>query len=57
MRNSGELTERFIWIENSKMDILESITEHETTFEHIGEECGVVGIAASKRENVAALAY
>lgn len=39
------------------MDILESITEHETTFEHIGEECGVVGIAASKRENVAALAY
>ena len=25
------------------MDILESITEHETTFEHIGEECGVVG--------------
>ena len=37
------------------MDILESITEHETTFEHIGEECGVVGIAASKR--VAALAY
>jgi len=28
-----------------------------TTFEHIGEECGVVGIAASKRENVAALAY
>ena len=39
------------------MDILESITEHETTFEHLGEECGVVGIAASKRENVAALAY
>lgn len=39
------------------MDILENITEHETTFEHLGEECGVVGIAASKRENVAALAY
>ena len=39
------------------MDILESITEHETTFEHIGEECGVVGIGASKRENFAALAY
>ena len=39
------------------MDILENITEHETTFEHLGEECGVVGIAASKRENVAARAY
>ena len=39
------------------MDILENITEHETTFEHLGEECGVVGIAVSKRENVAALAY